>query len=189
MKNVMKILISAMLIAVFLTSLASCKESNAAPSPDVTETESKITTELKTTEEAIATEEEKDSAEKEDSAETEKIDPPQAPAVTQQQAPVLYDTAYYNSKEGSFSDPYVPNLTLREDGSFVLVENLAAGMGTYQGSYTMADNQLILSVASINFSGFAGDGVSTIVFTVNSQNSLTLQTTLCLSMSGDVFLS
>ena len=180
MNNSIKVLISATLIAVFLMVLASCKITKGFS--DTTDPSSNVTgTELEITEEAIATEEEITSVEEKDTAEAEKNNPPQTS--------ILYGTAYYNSKEGFFSEPCIPNLTLREDGNFVLVENLAAGMGEYRGSYTMEDNRLILSVVSTNFSGFAGSGVSTIVFTVDSQNSMTLQTDLCLSMSGDVFQS
>lgn len=93
---------------------------------------------------------------------------------------------YYYSNEG-FMDIYKPKLLLNPDGTFVFVENLYAGMGTYQGTYQIDDEQLLLTVTSIDFDGFKGDDVELITLTINDQNTLTLNTDLCGSRKGHVF--
>lgn len=101
-------------------------------------------------------------------------------------APVYFEKSYYNVKD-AFSKGYEPTLTLNQDGTFTLTENLAEGMGTYKGTYQISGNKLILSITEVNFSGFAGDDLKTIEFTINNKDTLTLNTLLCLSFEGDTY--
>ena len=48
----------------------------------------------------------------------------------------------YVSSSDMFSEPYLPELVLNPDGTFVLTENLFEGMGHYSGTYTAEDYNL-----------------------------------------------
>ena len=91
----------------------------------------------------------------------------------------------YENSSDMFSEPYLPSLLLNPDGTFVLTENLFAGMGHYSGTYTIDDYVLDLHVDSIDFSGFAGDDVKEIRFEALSQDVLQLMTDLCGSVKFD----
>ena len=69
-------------------------------------------------------------------AETEEEDTPELP--------IRVGEVYKNTKQGYFSDPYIPSLTLDADGGFTLIENLAEGMGTYEGRYSVVGGELVL---------------------------------------------
>ena len=114
-------------------------------------------------------------------AETEEEDAPELP--------IRVGETYKNTKQGYFSDPYIPSLTLDADGGFTLIENLAEGMGTYEGRYSVVGGELVLTVEKTDFLSYAGDSVKEIRFVINSEDSLTLETALCLSFAGDVFSS
>ncbi|MBR2677266.1 MAG: hypothetical protein IKE28_10195 [Solobacterium sp.] len=91
----------------------------------------------------------------------------------------------YENSSDMFSEPYLPSLLLNPDGTFVLTENLFAGMGHYSGTYTIDDYILDLHVDSVDFSGFAGDDVKEIRFEALSQDVLQLMTDLCGSVKFD----
>lgn len=84
-------------------------------------------------------------------------------------------------------EDYKPLLSLDSAGYFSFKENLYAGMGHYYGVYTENENTIECAVYSIDFSGFAGDDVYTIVFEKTSPTTLTLKTELCYSVNGAVF--
>ena len=94
---------------------------------------------------------------------------------------------YYYNIDDSFPKYAIPCVLLHEDGTFVLEENLAAGWGCYKGTYHVIGNRLLLFVTYVDFSNFEGDDVEVISFTINDQNTITLNTNLCLSMKGHVF--
>ncbi len=91
----------------------------------------------------------------------------------------------YVSDSKMFSDPYMPELVLNPDGTFVLTENLFAGMGHYSGTFTSDDYILTLHVDKTDFSGFAGDDVTEITFEALSEDVLQLMTDLCGSVKFD----
>ncbi len=91
----------------------------------------------------------------------------------------------YENSSDMFSEPYLPSLLLNPDGTFVLTENLFAGMGHYYGTYTIDDYTLDLKVDSTDFSGFAGDDVKEIRFEALSPDVLQLMTDLCGSVKFD----
>ena len=86
-----------------------------------------------------------------------------------------------------FSEPYLPELVLNPDGTFVLTENLFEGMGHYSGTYTAEDYNLTLHVSSVDFSGFAGDDVKEIRFEALSEDVLQLMDDLCGSIKFDTW--
>ena len=92
---------------------------------------------------------------------------------------------HYVSDSEMFSDPYMPELVLNPDGTFLLTENLFAGMGHYSGTFTSDDYILTLHVENTDFSGFAGDDVTEITFEALSEDVLQLMTDLCGSVKFD----
>ena len=118
--------------------------------------------------------------------------PTQDPAPTEQEQNTLPETKAdtdeppieeirrYEGKSGK--------LELRRNGSFLFVENLAEGYGTYTGTYEESSQEVVLNVTKCDFSGYRGDNVTRIRFTRGKKLSLTLQTELCLSRSGDPFI-
>lgn len=93
----------------------------------------------------------------------------------------------YVSSSDMFSEPYLPELVLNPDGTFILTENLFEGMGHYSGTYTAEDYNLTLHVSSVDFSGFAGDDVKEIRFEALSEDALELMNDLCGSMKSDMW--
>ena len=93
----------------------------------------------------------------------------------------------YVSSSKMFSEPYLPELVLNPDGTFVLTENLFEGMGHYSGTYTAEDYNLTLHVSSVDFSGFAGDDVKEIRFEALTEDVLQLMDDLCGSMKFDTW--
>ncbi|MBE6712221.1 MAG: hypothetical protein E7580_01735 [Ruminococcaceae bacterium] len=100
---------------------------------------------------------------------------------------VRLETHYFSTVKDNFSKGYEPKLVLNKDGTFVFVENLAAGMGTYRGTYQILWDHVQLLVTETDFSGFAGDDVKLIDFIIKDPDTLTLNTELCMSFPGDVF--
>ena len=99
-----------------------------------------------------------------------------------------YATRIVSIRDGkieSDSDPYMPELVLNPDGTFLLTENLFAGMGHYSGTFTSDDYILTLHVENTDFSGFAGDDVTEITFEALSEDVLQLMTDLCGSVKFD----
>ena len=107
--------------------------------------------------------------------------------IEEEKSPSIQTMKYYKSDYQGSLDEYTPRLMLKNDGTFVLTENLLEGMGEYKGTYTVKYNHLILTIKSINFKGFLGDDLKSIDFTINNKNKLTLNTDLCASRKGDVF--
>ncbi len=83
---------------------------------------------------------------------------------------------------------YLPKLTLDENKSASFCENLLQGMGYYYGKWEQNDNKIIITVTGMDFAGFAGDDVKEIEFIVQDEKTLVLQTKLCSSAVGDLFL-
>ena len=101
--------------------------------------------------------------------------------------PVAEGAETYYSTSGNFTDPYIPCITFFENGTFVMSENLLAGMGTYEGTYTYDGTYYECKVSNIDFSGFSGDDVKTIEFMRFDANLITLLTDLCGSRGKDIF--
>ena len=98
-------------------------------------------------------------------------------------------TTWVHEPFWDINEAYLPTLTIATDYSFKLVENLGAGMGTYSGYCQHTDDGCwICDVTDINFSGFAGDDVKQIRFSDYMLNDLRLETNLCFSSEGDIFL-
>lgn len=88
------------------------------------------------------------------------------------------------------NEDFRPLLTLEADGTATFRENLLEGMGTFTGRYRYAetDGTLILTVESVDFAeSFVCYNIREIVFTVQDDNTLVLQTELCASVPGAVF--
>ena len=91
-------------------------------------------------------------------------------------------------KAGQFVKGCEPSLALFPDATFVLTENLFAGMGTYRGTVEMDEYLgLVCKVESIDFEGFKGDDVKEIRFSRPNPWNLKLETELCGSVAGDQF--
>lgn len=80
-----------------------------------------------------------------------------------------------------------PNITFKEDGSFVMVENLLEGMGKYTGIYQYDGRQYRCKVQTVDFKGFAGDSVKEIVFRTFNDSLISLGTALCGSTANTYF--
>ncbi len=93
----------------------------------------------------------------------------------------------YQSTTTECNPPYIPKVEFMEGNTFNFTENLYEGMGNYTGHFTVQGNQLTLDVEDINFSGFLGDDVKVIRFTIMEDGTLTLQSDLCFSRSGQTF--
>ena len=79
-------------------------------------------------------------------------------------------------------------MPLEADGTATFRENLLEGMGTFTGRYAETDGTLILTVESVDFAeSFVCYNIREIVFTVQDDNTLVLQTELCASVPGAVF--
>lgn len=87
------------------------------------------------------------------------------------------------------SEAYLPYLELNSDGTFVLTENLFAGMGHYRGWYEEVPNVgYVCHVEDDSeLQGFMGYGVTTIKFSLNDGSTIVLMNDLCMSESGNVF--
>ena len=105
----------------------------------------------------------------------------------EEKAEVQVGKYYYSTVKDNFAKGYEPKLILNADGTFVFDENLAAGMGSYRGTYQVLWGHLQLLVTEVDFSGFAGDDVKVIDFIITDSDTLTLNTELCLSFGGDRF--
>ncbi len=103
----------------------------------------------------------------------------------EQEVGTVSTVRHYVSDSKMFSDPYMPELVLNPDGTFMLTENLFAGMGHYSGTFTSDDYILTLHVEETDFSGFAGDDVTEITFEALSEDVLQLMTDLCGSVKFD----
>ena len=78
------------------------------------------------------------------------------------------------------NEDFRPLLTLEADGTATFRENLLEGMGTFTGRYAETDGTLILTVESVDFAeSFVCYNIREIVFTVQDDNTLVLQTELC----------
>ena len=85
-------------------------------------------------------------------------------------------------------DEYLPRIELYSDGTFVVVENCYAGLGSYKGTYVEKGTSIILNVTdNSNMMGFAGQDVTEIVLD-QSRSGYTLRTDLCMSCDGDSFI-
>ncbi len=86
------------------------------------------------------------------------------------------------------NEEFRPLLTLEADGTATLRENLLEGMGNFTGRYTETNGALTITVESVDFAeSFVCYNVREIVFTVQDDNTLVLQTELCASVPGAVF--
>ena len=94
----------------------------------------------------------------------------------------------YVSTSENFSGKYRPSVTFKEDGTFVMEENLYEGMGTYSGQYTYDGYYYECEVKEIGFSGFAGDDKKTIGFARFDGDLITLMDDLCGSAAKDIFV-
>ena len=93
---------------------------------------------------------------------------------------------YVSTVEDYFVAGYEPTVTFNDDGTFVMTENLLSGMGEYKGLYQYDGNRYHCIVQSVSFSGYKGQDVKDISFSVNGKN-VVLSTDLCASTSGNVF--
>ena len=97
--------------------------------------------------------------------------------------------SYVFAEAGDYTnEDFRPLLTLEADGTATFRENLLEGMGTFTGRYAETDGTLILTVESVDFAeSFVCYNIREIVFTVQDDNTLVLQTELCASVPGAVF--
>lgn len=98
---------------------------------------------------------------------------------------VFYDQ---NDAQKDAPQNYLPKLTLDDNKNASFCENLLQGMGYYYGTWVQNDNSIVLTVTATDFSGFAGDDVKQIEFTLKDENTLVLQTQLCSSVNGNLFV-
>lgn len=85
------------------------------------------------------------------------------------------------------SEEYLPTVVFNADGSFVITENLYAGMGHYTGTYIKDGDRFVLNVTEVDFFGFLGEDVRNIEFQFTNDGTLELKTDLCYSGQGDIF--
>lgn len=78
---------------------------------------------------------------------------------------------YYDAS-GVAPPEYTPAISFAADGSFHFAVNLLEGMGEITGSYAEGAGVIECAVSSINFSGFAGEGISAFSLTVVDANTL-----------------
>ncbi len=86
---------------------------------------------------------------------------------------------YYNTVE-LFGNEDHTRIWFGKDGSFVMDENSAEGRKEYSGTWSVKENVCTLNVTS-------GDGPSKIILQIEDADTLTLQTTLAGSKSGQKF--
>ncbi|MCR5300402.1 MAG: hypothetical protein K6D92_05865, partial [Erysipelotrichaceae bacterium] len=86
---------------------------------------------------------------------------------------------YYNTVE-LFGNEDHTRIWFGKDGSFVMDENSAEGRKEYSGNWSVKENVCTLNVTS-------GDGPSKIILQIEDADTLTLQTTLAGSKSGQKF--
>ena len=65
-----------------------------------------------------------------------------------------------------FDPQYQPLLTLNTDGSFEFIVNLGEGMGSMKGTYSLDAYSLVLTITDKDFSGFAGDDLTSTTFAI-----------------------
>ncbi|MCQ2512342.1 MAG: hypothetical protein MJ092_03030 [Lachnospiraceae bacterium] len=90
-------------------------------------------------------------------------------------------------KDDELINDYKPLISLDSAGYFSFKENLYSGMGHMYGVYTESDKTVECTVYSIDYVGYAGDDVYSIIFEKTSPTTLTLKTDICYSKSGAVF--
>ncbi len=189
----MKKYISLLLCLILTLSLCSCgliatKGPALDDSSKTDSTSSEQSSETETPSQVESKDEGSTSDDKnDDKTENKTEDNDKKPQIVPGSVPVTVNKTYYYTNDSYFSSQYRPNLTLNADRTFVLVENLAEGMGTYTGTFTLSKATLTLNVTKVDFMGFSGDNVKTIIFTVNNAHTLTIQTQLCLTGPGAVF--
>lgn len=83
---------------------------------------------------------------------------------------------------------YLPQIELYSNYTFVVTENVYAGMGQYKGTYSELGSILLLNVIDkTSMQGFAGADVDQIALE-QSKNGYILRTNLCMSQEGDSFI-
>lgn len=86
------------------------------------------------------------------------------------------------------SDEYLPSIELYSDGTFVVIENVYAGMGKYTGTYSEIGSIVVLEVKdNSSMQGFMGADVDKIALEQSSHGYI-LKTDLCMSAQGDEFI-
>ena len=86
------------------------------------------------------------------------------------------------------NDIFLPQVEFNSDGTFVLTENVYAGMGEYRGTYTSDQYGYQCTVTDASrMQGFMGENVKTITFEYFDAKTLVLQQDLCMSRMGDCF--
>lgn len=71
--------------------------------------------------------------------------------------------AYVYTARG-IEEAYRPRLELYEDGTCAFTANLLSAMGHIEGTYAIDGDLLTVTVESLDFTGFAGDGVKELTF-------------------------
>ena len=112
--------------------------------------------------------------------------PAPSPASEKEDDTEKITTETYYCISGSYADAYRPKLLLLSDQTFVYIENLYEGMGEYRGTYAIEGGQIICSVESVGFEGFAGDDVTEFRFSVK-EDMLELDRDLCSSLAGYLY--
>ena len=149
----MKKLLALIALVLALTLLVACGTTPAIDDPPTSEpTTAETTIELTTTEALSETE--------------------QLPATEESPAPAVFDGAwvlkfcsangpYAGLAEDAFSPEYTPKLVMdAATGKFTWTLNLLEGMGEMTGSFAANGDKADFTVASKNFSGFEGDGIT-----------------------------
>lgn len=76
-------------------------------------------------------------------------------------------------KEKAAKGTVPSEIEFKKNNKFSMTLNLCEGMGTITGTYKVSKNTIILSFKAGQFSGFAGDDLTSLKFKINSMNSLT----------------
>ncbi|MBQ6334934.1 MAG: Ig-like domain-containing protein [Erysipelotrichaceae bacterium] len=98
------------------------------------------------------------------------------------------DTLTYTAQISDVQKAYQPSIYLDGAGFFTFTENVYAGMARYKGYYDKKDGKVICTVTDASeMKGFAGEGVTEIVFKIVDEKTLKLKTDLCMSTNGTLF--
>lgn len=82
-------------------------------------------------------------------------------------------------------------VVLTEECEFTMYLNLLAGLGNITGRYEVFDGYIVATDLTYSFEGFAGDGQTTLRFTVLDENQLVFSdenNDMPLTLAGDVFV-
>ena len=101
---------------------------------------------------------------------------------------VIEKSVYVHEPINDVLNEYLPKIELYSDYTFVVTENVYAGMGQYKGTYSKLGNVLLLNVTDkSSMQGFAGADVDQIALE-QSKYGYILCTNLCMSQEGDSFI-